>query len=517
MDESLFTTRQLTKYVEWSKDKKGCIFFVEERSAICFIEGEWRELDEMGEYDKLHKWELENIQEEDVIVEGFPALLLSRGVLTSEDEEFVHTAWDYYLQENDKYLYCIPESNILTSLFWVSVHWDNCNRDKLSFCFDRRTRYYLNKYLCSIMQDELGKIMEHKEGLMLWTHSMFQFIKENNIYLCEYTISDFNIHRYLGKKPAYEDLVQINAPMSGVLAHGFQAAYINYQIAYHNIGQILANTSDMNIMARKMLHGFSEYCLPMNHLSGCPQFVTDTKTIPLARQQSFKYPIDDFSRLCDAYIQIWLYRSRTEEAKDSVIYTLFNNEVDNCRTTEWLSQVFNQEQVNDIITHTMDFLVYYLQKLQNTTNYEMCKKHLIETFPSLKDITRKEQLESNNQIKNRQQPLSPLQDTKLAKAIMAVYSAGICTKSDWAAVVKIMEERRLVQKAAYSSDETLINNICGETVTDKDSIARSICMSKVKGVYPDWVIRNGEETRETPNKLNHYKEIAEIFTKALDA
>ena len=386
MNDSFFKTRQLTKYVEWSKDKKGCIFFVEERSAICFIEGKWRELDEMGEYDKLHKWELENIQEEDVIVEGFPALLLSRGVLTSEDDEFVHTAWDYYLQENNKYLYRIPESNILTSLFWVSVNWDKCNRDKLSIHFDRKTRYYLNKYLCSTMQEELGKIMENNVGLMLWTHSMFHFVKENKICLCEYTVSDFKIHEYLGKQPSYEDLVHYNATMSSILARGFQAAYINYQVAFHNIGQILANTSDMNIMAKKMLHDFSEYCLPINRLSGCPRFVTDPKSIPLAEQQPFTYSTDDFSRLFDAYIQICLYESPTEDVKDSVKCTFFNNEVDNCQPSEWLSQVFNQEQVYDIISHTMDFLVYYLQKLQNTTNYEMCKKHLIEMFPSLKEV-----------------------------------------------------------------------------------------------------------------------------------
>ena len=112
---------------------------------------------------------------------------------------------------------------------------------------------------------------------------------------------------------------------------------------------------------------------------------------------------------------------------------------------------------------------------------------------------------------------SPSDKQRMKVGIRAVFDANICeSKSDWAVVVKIMEERKLTQKSAYDYDARCINEICG-VVTSADSIARSICMSKIKGTYPNWEIRSGEETRETPNKLNHFKEIAEILIKALDA
>lgn len=103
------------------------------------------------------------------------------------------------------------------------------------------------------------------------------------------------------------------------------------------------------------------------------------------------------------------------------------------------------------------------------------------------------------------------------RGILAVFKSGICDSADWAAVVKILEERNLVQKSAYESDASRINETCGVNVTNANSIARSVCMSKIKGTYPNWEIRTGEETRETPNKLKHYMRIAGIFVNVLDS
>lgn len=137
------------------------------------------------------------------------------------------------------------------------------------------------------------------------------------------------------------------------------------------------------------------------------------------------------------------------------------------------------------------------------TEGKLCPTEEAEVL-EVEDLSSSEKLESPS-------------DKRMKVGIRAVFDANICeSKSDWAAVVKIMEERKLTQKSAYDYNARCINEICG-VVTSADSIARSICMSKIKGTYPNWEIRSGEETRETPNKLNHYLEIAEIFIKALDS
>ncbi len=100
--------------------------------------------------------------------------------------------------------------------------------------------------------------------------------------------------------------------------------------------------------------------------------------------------------------------------------------------------------------------------------------------------------------------------------ICAVHKAKICNKADWAAVVKILEEREEMQKGAYSADAEYINRICGEEVTNANSISRSPIFTKIVGEYPNWSVRPSEQNRETAGKLQTYLEIGKIFTDALE-
>lgn len=124
---------------------------------------------------------------------------------------------------------------------------------------------------------------------------------------------------------------------------------------------------------------------------------------------------------------------------------------------------------------------------------------------------------SQKDVKGAESGAEGMKDKRIL-AIKAVYNTRNYEKSDWAAIVKIMEELKLVPKFAYTTDADLINNACGcNNVTSADSIARSIFMSKVKGVYPNWEIREDEETRETPNKLKTYMEMGRIFIEVFNA
>lgn len=104
----------------------------------------------------------------------------------------------------------------------------------------------------------------------------------------------------------------------------------------------------------------------------------------------------------------------------------------------------------------------------------------------------------------------------LEAGICAVHKTKICNKADWAVVVKILEERDEMQKGAYSADAEYINRICGEVVTNANSISRSPIFTKIVGEYPNWSVRPSEQNRETAGKLQTYLEIGKIFTEALE-
>ena len=85
MDESLFTTRQLTEYRRWPDGRKGCLFYIPDhswangptRGAIYILNSPWRKEDEIGEFNQLHQIESKALDDAHCIIRGFGALLYS--------------------------------------------------------------------------------------------------------------------------------------------------------------------------------------------------------------------------------------------------------------------------------------------------------------------------------------------------------------------------------------------------------------------------------------------------------
>ena len=103
------------------------------------------------------------------------------------------------------------------------------------------------------------------------------------------------------------------------------------------------------------------------------------------------------------------------------------------------------------------------------------------------------------------------------RAVLAVHQQGLCTPAEWAVVVKLLEEQGAIPKSAYLNAATYINDICGQEVTNAESIARSVIYTKISGKYPDWRIKDAEQTRRTPNKLRKFIDIAQKFIEAQKA
>lgn len=114
-----------------------------------------------------------------------------------------------------------------------------------------------------------------------------------------------------------------------------------------------------------------------------------------------------------------------------------------------------------------------------------------------------------------QQPKN--KDDKNARAILAVHQANLCDAAEWAVVVKIMQEQGAMPKANYRNAAEYINDICGTIVTSPESLARSIIFTKVAGTYPNWQIKEEEQSRRTPQKLRKFLQIAQVFINAQNA
>lgn len=103
------------------------------------------------------------------------------------------------------------------------------------------------------------------------------------------------------------------------------------------------------------------------------------------------------------------------------------------------------------------------------------------------------------------------------RAVLAVHQHCSCNAADWAVVVKLLEEQGAFPKSAYLNAAAYINEICGQEVTAPESIARSAIYTKIIGKYPNWRIKDGEESRKAPNKLRKYLQIAQVFIEAQNA
>ena len=106
--------------------------------------------------------------------------------------------------------------------------------------------------------------------------------------------------------------------------------------------------------------------------------------------------------------------------------------------------------------------------------------------------------------------------SKVDAAIKAVFDANICESPDWVAVTRLLQERNLRQDNGLQYDADYINKICGQDVTSSNSISRSFMTYNVGGRYPNWVVKQGADTRETPNKMRRYMNIAKIVADILD-
>lgn len=147
MDESLFTTRQLTEYRKWPDGRKGCLFYIGEGSgSICIIDTPLRRLDKFRLFKKLCNQEVMSLYNNESVVSGFGALLFKLMITTNPISLDYEELWKQYEEHFHKgsipsrfmpLFYLLDEAHNITS-------W---NKDIiLDTCKDKIVLY--NLYMC---------------------------------------------------------------------------------------------------------------------------------------------------------------------------------------------------------------------------------------------------------------------------------------------------------------------------------------------------------------------------------
>lgn len=373
-NNSLFKTRQLSKYRAWAGNKKGCLFYVPAKKAICLINAPWRQDDIVGRYDDLHECEIKEISQEDIVLQGFSAVLLSKGSHADDSDDSVRELWEVCKQSGFYGLDIIPAYDIMAFLIRESLYWSKRNREILVHHFGRETIYMLDQRISILFREELAKILTKSEDVLFRTHSIFKVKLNDKNVACTY--HDFCISALNPRMEKEDNLVC-----------GFPAVYINYRMVRNAIEQILTGSIAMDSIADMILNNFSEYCPASNAYTSFPQlYVSDIKNIPSADEINFDSPIENCDMMYQTYIQLFINRHQRE-----VVYIkFFTNQLKYCLFQDNIDKIFDKEQKADIMLHSEQFLLYALKHLEGREAYPHALKLLEKSFPPLAETINNE-------------------------------------------------------------------------------------------------------------------------------
>ena len=373
----LSSSRQLTRYREdWPGDKKGCVFYVPQKMAICLINAPWRKEDTPGQFDVLHGAEVANISEQDILLQGLPALLLCIDPLTDKEGDLAKEIWDYYKQ-SPVHTDILQTHDAMALLIKEAMLWKQRKQDILEYHFGQQTMYLLDQYMRMLFRRELAQLMKKPEILMLCTHSLFIVNTDENEELCTY----FDFQLYLRDKDRK------------VVTEGFPASYVNYRMARYAIERILTNRPDMDDIANVLIHSFSVFCPATNKNTAFPTwYISDFEKVPRANQVRFDLPIDNAFKLYEAYFNIFLNRYQ----RDVAYRQFFLKQLKYSQERDGIDSFFDEEQRKDIWSVVRAFLECALKHMKGHDGYGHMVQFFEEAYPASKTKSIKASLDIAN-------------------------------------------------------------------------------------------------------------------------
>lgn len=419
MDESLFTTRQLTEYREWSDGRKGCLFYVavddnpfgKGRASVYRIEAPWREDDHVGEHDHLHRKEIEAISSDNYIIGGFWAFLLRQGcAIWMNETKLIEQYWQTYCQhyyEQDEY-----------------YHWRYIQHECIYWT--QRNKILMDDYLS---QQKLPRTFNYDAHQMIrWKLerkrlNAFWSMKE---YLPIISFYENETVRETVYEPNSFRIVDKNT--ENVIVNGYLSLLINFAAAKRIINDFWKE--------KNLDNGLPPLINRLNQKESIDIKDIENPFYMSAREHLQKMYIEDqLETVRISFNDDTNYRLDDEDGQKARRYDrLFRWELEYLKTNKEFYKYMNQGQLADVKQLTRDFLTSILIELKDADKKGKFYKKAFALF--LKPFPEEDERKTISHCIDKEKPLQ----NELSNTFTYTYINSAETKTAYSLLISTLKE-----------------------------------------------------------------------------
>ena len=418
MDESLFTTRQLTEYRRWPDGRKGCLFYIPDhswangptRGAIYILNSPWRKEDEIGEFNQLHQIESKALDDAHCIIRGFGALLYS---LKWKKNDIVRAKelWNQYCEWIYQDYTEIPSA--ILNLYWECSNWSARKRKVLNaFHEDYVGRIAIESLYRDVFVNDLMTKYASVDAQMWKTspviripntkNATYQILKHNiknkktlkrfekklstlfpiDYYYLQYNFENeqleltheentffYYVKEHDSLTPSMTELV------SEPMGNGFAALFLNYLMTHH-ILEYINREEDIDVCVQLLWGTFIAETPPLTFND------LDFSFSGLNSKQVYdcyiKRRMIDIDSLCKTASSDSLDSEQTKKWKRYSI--LFSAELELYDVENKIIEYLSPEQGNILLSYTRDFFRYVLTFIKGSPYEQDCMSVYNELF-----------------------------------------------------------------------------------------------------------------------------------------
>lgn len=389
MDESLFTTRQLTEYREWPTGEKGCLFYVSDgplnkerfQGAVYLIDAVYRKGDKVGEYNSLHQSEINSLQTLQPVLKGFAAFLFTQDCnLWGENRTILDKWWEHY------YEWCQekrPRSGFETEyILYECQNWIMRTKEIITcYLFKPNMEYLYQDAMRHVIKDVLFRNTKSLNDVMRkW--SPYIALPNNDSLSSD---SDYIQYDYYA-----------NALLRGtkVVLSGFQAIIIQFSAIRH-VTQEIGKVQNLDGIVNYLLNLLGDNYL--NTLTIDKIRIPEYDMEKAQKLYEFSWTLNK-ERLEPLYSRDASYYVMSEQEKEwGMVSHLCKLELTHCRNKEIISRL-SLEEAHKMRRLLSGYFGYLYNKLKGSNLSESIFQEIVQEFPELKKRTTIQTVEKDSKV-----------------------------------------------------------------------------------------------------------------------